>query len=234
VTDLPERRLTVFLDILGFRDLVQQCPAEPARYLALRGAFSYFGETKARIKANVLRPRDLQFISFSDSIVVSAPLSGFTDQKLHMEWSYLVTELGALVLRLLKEGLLCRGGISIGWLYHRNNVLFGQGLIAAYDLETTHARYPRILVSGEVAKRFGEELLIRDSDGFYLLNIFNFAENHTHVLELGRALQGVLNGEAERETKRPGILAKLIWLANLYNRNASQDVFQISIRGQTT
>lgn len=229
MTELPDSRVTVFLDILGFREFIRECKVEPERYLALQRAFSGFGETKAALESNVLRPGGLQFTSFSDSIVVSAPLSGFRDRKVQLEWCYLVTELGTLVLRLLEEGLLCRGGITTGWLHHRNNVLFGEGLIAAYNLESSYARYPRILVSSELAKRFGDGLLLRDNDGYWLLSIFSFAANDAHLVEVGRALQVLVEAEAKRTTRRPEVLAKITWLASLYNRTVREDVFQVII-----
>lgn len=229
MTDLPESRVTVFLDILGFTEYIRECSVEPERYLALERAISGFGEAKAALEGNLLRPDDLQCTSFSDSIVVSAPLSGFTDRKLHLEWCYLVTELGTFALRLLEQGLLCRGGISLGWLYHRNNVLFGEGLISAYQLESSHARYPRILVSSEVATCFGDELLLRDNDGYWLLDIFNFASNDRHLLKIGRRLQLLLEEESKRPTKRSEVLAKVTWLASLYNRSVQDDFFQVSL-----
>jgi hypothetical protein len=46
-----------------------------------------------------------------------------------------------------------RGGIATGSTYHKGNVVFGQGLINAFDLERYVAVYPRIVVDEMLVQR---------------------------------------------------------------------------------
>ena len=55
-----------------------------------------------------------------------------------------------LSVRLLTEGLLIRGAVAKGPLYHKQSVMFGPALLDAYGLETNVAMYPRIVLSREV------------------------------------------------------------------------------------
>lgn len=52
--------------------------------------------------------------------------------------------------RLLRNGLFVRGGVARGWTFHQRSVLYGQGVIAAYDLEANFARLPRVIVAANV------------------------------------------------------------------------------------
>jgi len=51
---------------------------------------------------------------------------------------------------LREKGLLLRGAVTLGKVYESPNVLFGPALVEAHDLEKA-ARYPRIILSNEVA-----------------------------------------------------------------------------------
>lgn len=49
-----------------------------------------------------------------------------------------------------------RGGISSGWCYHEDSIVFGQAMIDAYELESQVAHVPRIVFSDEVAELLSE------------------------------------------------------------------------------
>jgi hypothetical protein len=63
--------------------------------------------------------------------------------------SHLCYQIQELAVRLLPSGLLVRGGISKGSLYHENSILFGPAFLEAYRLESTVANVPRIILSRE-------------------------------------------------------------------------------------
>jgi hypothetical protein len=47
---------------------------------------------------------------------------------------------------IFDEELLIRGGITIGKLAKSYGQIYGPGLVRAYELESKHAEYPRVLV----------------------------------------------------------------------------------------
>jgi len=66
--------------------------------------------------------------------------------KINECFSTLVANLSFVGAGLISKGVLFRGGITTGKLIHtEEGILFGQGLIDAYKLETNAARFPRIL-----------------------------------------------------------------------------------------
>lgn len=58
-----------------------------------------------------------------------------------------------IILKLLNNGIVFRGGISYGEVFYEkeNNILFGPAINEAFLLEDLHAKNPRILVSPYVA-----------------------------------------------------------------------------------
>ena len=156
--------------------------------------------------------------SFSDHIVMSCPIKGkfpFTiDQEKandpivisfpeNMESPDIGGEIridillqeaiqwvGSLAFRALDMELLIRGGLTIGKLYHSKNVVFGEGMIDAHQLESRVALYPRVAVSPRILKYISKEthdpLLCLDEDGIWHLNYFDSISknvlklNHEH------------------------------------------------------
>lgn len=57
----------------------------------------------------------------------------------------------------LADPVILRGGIVRGNLYAKGDITFGSGLTAAYLLEEKSAKFPRIIMTGElVEKALGE------------------------------------------------------------------------------
>lgn len=115
----------------------------------------------------------LAFSSFSDSLVMSYPAKPFNIPAPHMNvhnldegfWrahclEHMREAAGKICKLAFEAGLLMRGGLARGNIYHRAGVVFGPGLIRAVTLEEEVAIYPRIVVAKDVA----EERLRQHSD----------------------------------------------------------------------
>lgn len=137
-----------FLDVLGFSDMV----AEDVRSNDQRNLAKLF---KCHQAAGNIFSDDpnCSVTQFSDSIVVSKPY----DAK---DFDWFVTRVARYQRLLLDEGLLCRGGISVNKHFSNGSFTFSAGLIAAYRVESSLARYPRVVVSKEVM-----DLIFPDSKG---------------------------------------------------------------------
>jgi len=109
--------------------------------------------------------------AFSDNIVFSFPASALTQVGAGQVVFYLGNEIAKICTLAMELGCLIRGGISFGPLHHAGGVLFGKGLVEAYELESKFANYPRIILSGEAERRLGlHPYLYSDNDGFASLN----------------------------------------------------------------
>jgi len=135
-----EQRAILFLDILGFKKLIQEKREDLLLDVlsvpkGLENRYPFDGQTKMEISA------------FSDSIVVSEIVN-----EDHIGVFRLVGYASYLWWKFLAKGVLTRGGIAVGDLHHKNGILFGPAMNEAYELESRLAIYPRIAVS-EVAQQ---------------------------------------------------------------------------------
>lgn len=121
-----EQRAVLFLDILGFKRLIDQ-----KREDLVEEALSV---TSAQYQSNY------EISAFSDNMAVS----------MKFERGYELLELihfaSYLTWLLLHKGVLSRGGIAVGELSHQNGVIYGPALVTAYQLESQAATYPRIVL----------------------------------------------------------------------------------------
>jgi hypothetical protein len=137
--------------------------------------------------------------TFSDNIVLSFRVNdydlGETEaefmEKIYLEMVLRQTRtmVGKLAEEALKIGMLVRGGMTLGELYHREGVVLGSGLVEAYGLESTVSKYPRITISSSIYSRIhvndrGANMR-RDKDGIWNLDYFkhlNLATNQDLAL----------------------------------------------------
>lgn len=135
-----EPHIITYLDILGFQEIVATKSAG-------------FISRLIRIVQEATRPPEwatkeegIRYQNFSDLCVIATPIRGHSEP--HHSEGLLFLELIGLVhaqAQLLDEGVIVRGGVTIGPLVMSYNVLYGQGLVNAYHLEQA-AVYPRIVV----------------------------------------------------------------------------------------
>ena len=141
-----ERRAVLFLDILGFKQLVQEQREE-----LILSALKIPESLKARYPFD--GKTEMQLSAFSDSIVVSEVVKNdhigairMTHYASHLWW------------RFFAKGALTRGGMAVGNLHHENGILFGPAMNEAYELESQLAIYPRIVLSKDIQTHVCDEL----------------------------------------------------------------------------
>jgi len=83
--------------------------------------------------------------------------------------------LASVAEQALRIGVLIRGGLSWGQLYHQSGVVFGEAMVDAYRLENGVAHTPRVVVSERVIRKLRERpesvtALHQDSDGVWCLD----------------------------------------------------------------
>jgi hypothetical protein len=174
-----EDQFVGYIDLLGFSDATADA-SSASRILsmlreltALRSEFAM----ESQERSYKITPA---ISTFSDHIVISYPLDSLASSlspkaaRLFALTSFqgIAATIAAGVLRL---GLLIRGGATIGKLFHKEGVVFGEGLIEAYRIESQTSIYPRIVLSQRLV---AEAILVKednpfaraDADGLYYLN----------------------------------------------------------------
>lgn len=173
--------IVAYLDILGFKNLVldeSKCETIGA---VLHLPYVFSGEDVATF----FKLSSIQLSSISDSIVISIPA------KKKNAMNKIVRMASVFSVSLLwGYGLLLRGAISVGPLYHDEQVVYGPALVKAYLLEQNAAIYPRILMEpteleaaiqscSDNSRRENREAFRLDQDERLYLDIFR----HFHDAE---------------------------------------------------
>lgn len=145
--------IVTFIDILGFRELVKKASAAEIDEILSelrdwsRGDREDLEEDDHDWPAGLARS-----IAFSDNIVRASPVDGD-----HGGEGALFHELLSLVhiqAKLTERGIFLRGGLTVADIYMAGNVVFGPGLVRAYELESQFAIYPRIIVDPAVMEHY--------------------------------------------------------------------------------
>ncbi len=233
-----ETRITAFVDLLGFRDLVEKSRRDaslvPQLVLALEAIYDGYPAWRTSPPPPEVPPEYvddrkslIRSHTFSDSILVSSETT--------VAGIYAVVKgVCFTITRLLGMGQLARGGIALGDLYHDERIVFGPALVEAYDLEHKTANCPRILLSEEfiaLAREYEEvtPYFRRDSDGLFFLDVLSWqidSDPQDHGwLPLARRWMESLRSDTEarihsKEDER--VHDKNVWFARYFNEVVRQ------------
>ena len=172
-----DEQLIAFIDLLGFSSIIKaQDDGRQRQILSLltslaeeKGDFSSKTTAFAAGNPNIeVRPA---ISAFSDNIVFSVPASGLAELGAGPLVFMLANFVAGIFSSAISLGCLVRGGIAFGPLHHGGGVLFGAGLVEAYELESKFAGRPRIVVSERASEKLDRHpYLCPDDDGFSCLD----------------------------------------------------------------
>ncbi|MDD3653976.1 MAG: hypothetical protein PHO01_07310 [Desulfotomaculaceae bacterium] len=221
-------RVVAFIDILGFKGIINKSIEDENKFLQIMCTLSYFQDEAEKIKNVGAKEwkKDIchgkQLTAFSDNIVISYPLNKITMIHLIKEVISLQCSFGAF-------GFITRGGISFGKLYHEHSIVFGPAFHRAYELETQVANYPRVILDSQYLHKYHglfedsetplsedvNELLKKADDGFYFLDFVSKCDGST-TEKLLRIVKETIK-EIKDEGNNQRHLSKLNWLSNYLN-----------------
>jgi len=158
-----ERRFFVFIDVLGFAELIEESERDTTKILRI---YQLLDRAKSMTQLPVshnfehLRVDLTKFRSntFSDTITMSCPSESFDYLNAIVTW---VTWYQYFMWA--EEGVFVRGAIVHGDIYdeERSSIVFGPAMVTAYRLETKRARWPRILIDSSVLEKLPDHKWLR-------------------------------------------------------------------------
>ncbi|MBO0589259.1 hypothetical protein I2484_18360, partial [Sporosarcina sp. E16_8] len=172
-----ENRLVAFIDILGFSALVQKSESDT---LYAEKLYKALDNVQEAVKQNEIKQSTensaLEMAQFSDSLVVSLP---YTNSASFFSF---VMKLNLIQKTLADEGILIRGGVSAGKLYHKGSISYGPAFIRAYNIENGLADYPRIVIDPQIInlKLLPENEDLEDS--IFQMGFHNFEGNRNPIV----------------------------------------------------
>jgi len=137
-----EKRIVAFIDILGFKNHIDKSITNPEYSSHLLKVMNKISTIKTENDTGILsqQPLGKEVSVFSDCVVISYPIS-FNGGIFHI-----ILDLIHIQLELIFGKMVLRGGIAIGDLYHKDNIVFGPAMVKAYELENKIAQNPRVVI----------------------------------------------------------------------------------------
>ena len=223
-----------YLDILGFSEFVKEAEdnSRPEKLIALKKLFEEVIPREISIDGkNASYPdnMELRCLSFSDSIVVSAPLE--------VKGSYpalIAVSIKAIQIShsLLDMGLLVRGGIAVGNAYQTNSNILGTGYQEAVKMDKGA---PQITLAESAEKELGNlikcgrprySIFARNEQGNIILNSIHpeptyMPDKSGTVAEYYKKYREIIFGNLNKLNSQEHSQAKdkWIWFARLFNAN---------------
>lgn len=234
---LLRKSFCVYLDILGFSKQIKDASnsgMEDKLFAQLHSIFETANK-EFSFENDEPKPNMWKYKFFTDNLVLGLPHNPY----IHSEAEY-----GALLFPLLRyqlfltlNGLFLRGALTAGSLHVGTDIVFGQSLLDAYELENTKALNPRIILSEEMsalvknhASKFyaspiespqNADFFI-DADGQVFLNYLGAAVDDTHGSytinwDLIHQHKYQVENHLKEFSSHPTIWAKYNWVANYHN-----------------
>lgn len=229
-----EKRIVAFIDILGFEKLIDETINEDGTDNIKK--IATIVHAIEIIRGPISDPEHVMESSkvvtqFSDSLVISFHIS--EESKVF----YTLLEIQRMIMNLVFEGILCRGGIAFGKLVHNEKLIFGPAMVEAHKLESKVANYPRIILSEQIInigidsramhhnkKQESEHIksrLGKDPDGMYYLDYFIAIHNELedpvsdYSKYLHKLSEIIRKGLLEKD---PAVKIKYQWMKEKYNK----------------
>ncbi len=228
MTDIPQytSRIVAFIDMLGFKEKIYSLKKDSELLKNIHKAFSYLEDIKKFqdsdelflfLKSKEAEFRNFEFTTFSDSIVISNVTNNAWLTIFYCGW---------IQAQLFQFGILTRGGISSGLMVHKDNIMYGKGLLKSIDLESACAIYPRILIDSSLVNTLDEKtksLLSEDTDGLWFVNPFKAVTTFVDSIIMGKKREVYFsellrdieqNITQAKKTNSDKVFAKYNWLKN--------------------
>ncbi|NBB81409.1 MAG: hypothetical protein GVY36_18545 [Verrucomicrobia bacterium] len=238
-----EDRYCLFLDILGFRSLVDGSASfkkgDPEKK-SLRSLLAALQQIKEGVNykdavevSGKMKRTSRKASQFSDSVIVSYK----KDEPYSAGITSIIMDVHQLQLQMTARGILFRGAITVGKLYHDDSFVLGPALNEAVALEKL-AAYPRVILDAEILEEAGlkkgeapgrertiSSMVAEDFDGVFFIDYFNvipddfFDEWYEVYVYLSRLRNAVKQLSYKKD---PSIKMKHSWMRAKFNSMAKK------------
>ena len=218
-----------FFDILGFSSLIQESEDLVVAIDTISRLSDSLASARAKIESRWSWEKDKLDVSmFSDCVCISIPA--------RIENIDAFFQILALVQsNFVRQKLCIRGGVAIGKHFANDHLIFSEGLIKAYTIESKVAEFPRIVVPHEfwsfvVSNGYDEDIIwFKDMyiwsdpvDGLMIVDYLNFMpyDRHSEPNHNGRDLKNhksFIEESLNTFASDTSLLSKYQWMAEYHN-----------------
>jgi len=217
------RAIISYLDILGFRELIETRSAgEISQILRILAESVEPGST--------FKNEKIQFTKFSDTVIRSMP------EAKHYPRNFLF-ELRSILhsqIALIPRGITVRGAVTIGDIVQSWKVVYGRGVVRAYELESKKDSPPRIVIDNDALSSVKPAIernnltteldaLVRTEDSVCYLDYLRACEDELNVPEQEYPMfvkhhRDLVRSGLTKYAGLPSILRKYEWLEAYHQR----------------
>ena len=244
--------IVTFVDILGFRSLVAKKPGSEVAAAIKRLQQSVQPEPASGKRKLLVRPiRPSRVHAFSDCVVRVRPVDDAN--AFGPTFVRELADLASIQASLARAGVFVRGGVTAEKIYSSDTMVFGPGLIRAYELEAQLAHVPRIIVDPAAIQKFRSRAIppsrmrneiaamrrsIRHSDdGLWFVDYLRAGaaalDEDGAIRDFLKEHRGRIIEAASEVNVASSVLPKYLWAAKYHNGSCERILKKTSIPGVT-
>ena len=233
-----------YFDVLGYKHFFED--KENDIQELLRNNIAIANDTKYLMEDNSSISLNFQYKMFSDNCVIIIYLDNLNERTV---FNALINIVAQLQLKILKDYKIpIRGAITKGQAFINNEIVFGQGLIQAVNLEASTAIYPRIIIDKDAIEIEETELIKKDFDDLFYIDCFSLLnvsdvffpepDKKKDICRLRDSVYALVvrHGHYNNRLTDPNkiktqekIISKYLWLILRYNEFVKDRKFPVSI-----
>lgn len=226
--------LISYFDILGFKYLINE------RNDNAEKIYGILENMRREANPDVLKDglTQTEYTAFSDTIVRSTNI--LNEQNSNLPLGLLFDELHDVAYaqtQMIFSNVIIRGAITAGDLYHKDDIIFGPGLIKAYNMESNISRYPRIIIDPDVLmahiktpflkshshshaqdREYILGLISQDFDGLWYIDYLKYYFNEVeYPIELLVHHKKLIENNISKYDELCSEYVKYAWMVNYHN-----------------
>jgi len=211
--------IVAYLDFLGFAEKMK----EENSYESLQ-ILKFLLNGIEKVAAQISKINETGLFEskiFSDNIILALKIE---QKNIDIQIMSLINLISSIQLNaLLYFGFLIRGGVTIGKLSIDSSIVWGTGLIDAYNIEDNLAIYPRIILSPKIIetyksceqKRLNLYAFIKiDFDGLWFIDFLLAAPNLTLIPTIAEILNDITKLYINKSER---VKQKINWVISHFN-----------------
>ena len=214
-----------YLDILGITDRIKSNKAAQTESLnVLHNFYTHIIELSGS-ESGINKYADIKFEIFSDNIIIAKELSEHSQVDdiavlLNCVSNFLCFAVGDSVCWLV------RGGVTVGYFYIDDMIVWGPALLRTYEIESKTANYPRVILDYSVTNLLNStnvdpEFILQDEDGMNYLNYMHIW--HFSGLRVKNAFEHMKSEACRTDGTYPEkVLQKLCWHMKYINHELNR------------
>lgn len=251
ITKIPKLKnyYIAYFDILGYKAFFAD---EKDHQIFLHEILSIVQDVKDHTKqAKNYLIDNIQYRAFSDNFIFYFEENAqdeFADFNALSTLSFLMSNIQKRILAQYE--ILIRGAITKGQFYFDDNIVFGNALIRAVEIEAETAIYPRIVIDKNIFKlnpvhlNIWDNVIKKDNDDENYVDYLSAYEPFVDITKVRKAIIELVNKyckypanftQSKTIAQRERLITKYLWLLEKYNNGCDEKLtidFQIKLNNR--